>query len=409
MNPEQNSNVDPVILGSQSKTCSFCQKSHALEDWHFLRWKPWKPYQERIKVSFSMRLCYGCLPDNPLPRLFPERKVCKIPNCSQKHPTVLHTASVCEKSSVDMGVGTESIADTQVSNAMASTVQHASTLNGETCERTAMAIVPVKVHSRKTSQTVVTLAFLDSGSSAAFCTESLMKKLDERRPKVKISLSTLEKRNSLVDSYLFCDITVSDLDKNDFINLTTLYTRPEIPVNGEDIPTQEFIDCWHQINGAFIPHVDTDIGLLIASNVPEPLDPIKVKHGQNGGPYASRTSIGWAINSLLGRHCNRSQSKSASFLVKVDPQFQRMVEDFYNRNFTDCFVDDTTEMLQDELRFMQNAKKIQLKDGLYQIPLPFKDHMVSVPNNKLQALSRITWLKKDLRAILGCMMIAVCS
>ena len=67
-----------------------------------------------------------------------------------------------------------------------------------------------------------------------------------------------------------------------------------------------------------------------------------------------------------------------------------MVEDFYNRDFTDCFVDDRTEMSQDELRFMQNAKKIQFKE----IPLPFKDHVVSVPKNKLQALSRITWLKK---------------
>ena len=233
-NPEQNSDADPVVLGSQSVTCPFCQKSHALEDCRFLRWKP---YQERIKFLSSMRLCFGCLSDNHVARLCPQRKVCKIPNCSRKHPTVLHTTSVREKSSVDIGVGTESIADTQVSNAMASTVQHANTLNGDTCGRIAMAVVPIKVHSRKTNRTVVTLAFLDSGSTATFCTESLMKKLDERGPEVKISLSTLEKKNSLVDSYLLRDITVSDLDENDFINLSTLYTRPEIPVNGEDIPT----------------------------------------------------------------------------------------------------------------------------------------------------------------------------
>ena len=392
-NPEQYSDANPVVLGSQSVTCPFCQKSHALEDCRFLRWKP---YQERIKFLSSMRLCFGCLSDNHVARLCPQRKVCKIPNCSRKHPTVLHTTSVREKSSVDIGVGTESIADTQVSNAMASTVQHANTLHGDTCGRIAMAVVPVKVHSRKTNRTVVTLAFLDSGSTATFCTESLMKKLDERGPEIKISLSTLEKKNSLVDSYLLRDITVSDLDENDFINLSTLYTRPEIPVNGEDIPTQEDVDRWPHLNGVFIPHVDTEIGLLIASDVPEALDPIEVKHSQNGGPYAARTRIGWAINGPLGRRRNRSQSKSTSFLVRVDPQFQRMVEDFYNRDFTDCFVDDTTEMSQDELRFMQNAKKIQLNDGHYQIPLPFKDHVVSVPNNKQQALSRITWLKKRL-------------
>ena len=61
------------------------------------------------------------------------------------------------------------------------------TLNGETRGRTAIAVVPVKVHSRKSNRTVVTFAFLDTGSSATFCTESLMKKLEERGPKVKIS------------------------------------------------------------------------------------------------------------------------------------------------------------------------------------------------------------------------------
>ena len=163
----QNSDVDPVVLGSQSKTGPFCQKSHALEDCHFLRWKP---YQERIKYLSSMRLCYGCLSDNHAARLCHQRIVSQIPNCSRKHPTVLHTASVREKSSVDIGVGTESIADTQVSNAVASTVQHANTLNGETCGRTAMAVVPVEIHSRNTNRTGVTLTFLDSDSSATFCT-----------------------------------------------------------------------------------------------------------------------------------------------------------------------------------------------------------------------------------------------
>ena len=70
-NPEQNSDADPVVLGSQSVTCPFCQKSHALEDWRFLRWKP---YQEPIKFLSSMRLCFGCLSDNHVARLCPQHK-----------------------------------------------------------------------------------------------------------------------------------------------------------------------------------------------------------------------------------------------------------------------------------------------------------------------------------------------
>ena len=111
---------------------------------------PWKTatsldgnHTKRMDFLSSVRLRYGCLSDNHVARLCPQRKVVKIPNCSRKHPTVLHTASVREKSSVDIGVGLESIADTQVSNAMASTVQHANILNGEICGTTAMAVVPV--------------------------------------------------------------------------------------------------------------------------------------------------------------------------------------------------------------------------------------------------------------------------
>ena len=85
---------------------------------------------------------------------------------------------------------------------------------------------------------------------------------------------------------------MSDLDENHFVHLPTLYTRPEIPVSKEDIPTQEDVDQWPHLDGVFIPQVDAEIGLLIASDVPEALDPVEVKHSQNGGPYATRTWTG---------------------------------------------------------------------------------------------------------------------
>ena len=186
----------------------------------------------------------------------------------------------------------------------------------------------------------------------------------------KISLSTLAKRNSPVDSYLVRDLVVSDLDDNDFVKLHVLYSRPEIPVSKEDIPTQEDIDLWPHLNGVFIPRVDADIRLLIASDIPEALDAVEIRHSEHGGPYASRTRIGWAVNGPL-RRC-RSGTRIVSSFIKADPQLQQMVEDFYNHVFVDLFFDDTTEMSQDERCFMRNAEKIKFKDGHYEIPLPFK-------------------------------------
>ena len=203
---------------------------------------------------------------------------------------------------------------------------------------------------RAINRAVITHAFLDNGSSATFCAESLVRKLGVEVTKVKTSLSTLEKKNSRVESYLIRDLVVSDLDENDFVSLPALYTRPEIPVCEEDIPTQEDLDQWPHLGGVFIPRVDTEIGLLIVSDVPE------IRHSVNGGPYASRARIGWAVNGLLGR-C-RHGSQAVSSFVKVDPQLQHMVENFYSHDFGDSFADDTIEMSQDEHRFMQNAEKI---------------------------------------------------
>ena len=145
---------------------------------------------------------------------------------------------------------------------------------------------------RANNRTVITHAFLDNGSSATICTESLVRKLGVEGTKVKTSLSTLEKKNSRVECYLILNLVVSDLEENDFFSLPALYTRPEIQVCEEDIPTQEDVGQWPHLGGVFIPHVDTEIGLLIVSDVPEKLDPVEIRHSVNGGLYASRTRIG---------------------------------------------------------------------------------------------------------------------
>ena len=162
-----------------------------------------------------------------------------------------------------MGVETGVSTDTPVPNAMANAGECYCSLDlGEERPRTPMAIIPVKIHAKFSNKTIIMYTFLDNGSSATFCTESLMRKLGVDSTKVKISLSTLEKKNSPVDSYLIWDLVVSDLDENHFVHLPTLYTRPDIPFSKNDIPTQEDVDQWPHLDGLFIPQVDAEIGLL---------------------------------------------------------------------------------------------------------------------------------------------------
>ena len=75
-----------------------------------------------------------------------------------------------------------------------------------------------------------------------------------------------------------------------------------------------------------------------------------------------------------------------------------MVEEFYNREYSESIADDKKEMSQEEMRFMQNAKEtVRLENGNYQISLPFKDRDILVPNNKTQVLQGASCSKKRLQ------------
>lgn len=71
---------------------------------------------------------------------------------------------------------------------------------------------------------MITYAFLDSGSSSTCCTESWMAQLGINETRTLISLTTLKKRDSLMDSFIGKDLAFSDLDENVLIELLTLYT-----------------------------------------------------------------------------------------------------------------------------------------------------------------------------------------
>ena len=103
-----------------------------------------------------------------------------------------------------------------------------------------------------------------------------------------------------------------------------------------------------------MPNVSAEISLLIASDVPEALDPLEVKNSEHGGPYASRTRIGWVVNGPLGRY--HQGSHATSFFVKADTELQRMVEDFYNLDFNESVADNRTELSQDGRRFMASVE-----------------------------------------------------
>ena len=234
---------------SEEVLCSLCNSRHALDACEALRRLP---HPDRIQFLKSKHLCFGCLSSTHAVKECPERKTCTVANCTRKHPTILHTNSAGRIRASDISSASTSPqeASTRVRNGMVNLDR----------SRIGMAVVPVKVWLKATGPPVITYAFLDSGSSSTFCTESLMRQLGVNGTRTQISLTTLEKKDSLIDSFLVNDLVISDLDENVFIELPALYTRPEIPVSKEEIPTQGDIDQWPHLCGICLPEVDAEIG-----------------------------------------------------------------------------------------------------------------------------------------------------
>ena len=67
----------------------YCNNKHVLQDCLPLRWKP---YEKVIQFLASNKLCFWCLSNQHISRFVPQRKTCKIANCSRKHPSILHTS-----------------------------------------------------------------------------------------------------------------------------------------------------------------------------------------------------------------------------------------------------------------------------------------------------------------------------
>ena len=174
----------------------------------------------------SKRLCFGLSTEHTA-RNCPKRKTCAIVNCTRKHPTVLHTNSVARRPEANNATTSSSSREEvlHVQSAMVNADGKISALVGTDASKTAMAVVPVKVWPKGNGTPVITYAFLDNGSSSSFCTEALMRQLGVNGPRTLISLTTLDRKNSLTDSFVLQDLAISDLDENVFVKLPTLYTR----------------------------------------------------------------------------------------------------------------------------------------------------------------------------------------
>lgn len=165
-----------------------------------------------------------------------------------------------------------------------------------------LSILPVQVKSKRGQEILITYAFLDPGSTASFCTERLMNRLNLTGRKLGILLRTMG-QEKVVDSYMLKDLEVAGLESNNFCDLPEIYTQRSMPVHQGNIPQKRDLRKWPHLRHIQIPEIEADVDLLIGTNVPQALEPWEVIRAVDGGPYAIKTILGWTVNGpLRGDH-----------------------------------------------------------------------------------------------------------
>ena len=386
------SNEDRSSPTKATPKCHLCKGDHWLT-----RCRQFKKQTVEQRLTFVRKkgLCENCFQTGHAVQSCPKNSYCKIPTCSTKHSTFLHPKSPDQSNGnllIESPIGGGDRNATGNSNGYVNGDSQCA-LTGAGVSAIGLPIVPVKVRARSADPPVLTYAFLDSGSNTTFCSRQLMKSLAVGGEPTCLSLTTLGKQNSPTECTVF-KLEVFDLEEQNFVELPTVFSTPQLPVSTDSIPQQEDVIRYPYLQGIKLPKIDASVGLLIGNDVPKALEPKQVIGSKDKGPYAVKTVFGWTLNGPLDRKGN---SRYTANVIKADDELSQQFTRFCNQEFSDSAYDKGAGMSKEDLHatsIMEQSVKLQA--GHYEVALPWRSTPPSLPNNRPLAEHRLKLLRRRL-------------
>lgn len=189
-------------------------------------------------------------------------------------------------------------------------------------------------------------------------------------------------QKKVVGTNVVSGLEVAGLESGNFCDLSHIYTQRTMPVHNGNIPHQNDISQWSYLGDVYLPEINSEIELLIGSDVPRVLEPLDVIQSVGDGPYAVKTLLGWTVNGPLEGKNGDAQEQSVKSVkrisvVKLDELWKQQFEN----DFPEC-VRDVHEHSKEDRQFLDVvSSSAELVDGHYYIGLPFKERGICMPNN----------------------------
>ena len=394
----------------KGQNCILCKAPHDLDDCEaFLS----KSLAERKDFVWKNWLCLGCFKPGHISRACRNRKTCRL--CNLRHPTSLHDNDYMSSQSADRKFeGRYEVTTHRVKFGKTATTQTHHT-----------QILPVWIHhSKDPKYKVLVYALLDDQSDGCFITDATLERLRLEGLNVQLEISTVL-RTETINSKKVDGLVAKGFFENIEIPLPHTYTRRGIPVKHDQIPTSETARRWphlERIADKLMPYNrDLEVGLLIGVNCIQAIKPVEVIPGSTFDPYGSRTALGWGIIGKIQRsmeptedHEGASYNNTVTQEVKIGQESKMChfaLRTQVKEVFSPCQVNKMLELdfserevsghspSHEDRKFTEMMTKSihQLQDRHYEMPLPFKNVGIHLPDNRNLAVSRI----KKLRGRLG--------
>ncbi|XP_043241053.1 uncharacterized protein LOC122391322 [Amphibalanus amphitrite] len=394
--------VSATVVGADSgrhqtsRVCLFCSRDHWLDQCDDLR--TLAPH-EKNKFIREKGLCYGCLGKGHLVKECAKRRTCTI--CKMRHPTVMHNRSPSLPGASNDNDNHEG--DISRDNSSASQLVTNGRVKLDSALRasaestsTMMAVLPVKLLCSDHSSSVETYAFFDNGSSATFCSESLLKQLKAESKEIRLSMTTASVDNQQLNSRVVRGLAISDMNGDICIQLPPTYTLKSIPVKSGDMASNDELKQWTYLQDIQLTRIDAEVGLLIGSNCPEVLQPLEVRRSENGGPFAVRTALGWVIQGPRRGYQAEAEEVKVNRIqaARENSDLHRSFIDLYNQDFRDHGSSVEVGLSREDQLWLKEVENgVRHVNGRYEIPLPLRN-AGAFPSNKQQAERRAEGLRK---------------
>ena len=172
---------------------------------------------------------------------------------------------------------------------------------------------------------------------------------------------------------------------------------PKVPVKSESAPNMNDIRSWPLWRIWICKHVlRMRLSILIGTDCPNDYVRSKSGVGLPGEPCALKYSCGgW----LIGPTCKVEGDFEGcvNFLDGRCDELQNQIKSMYENEFTDSHASKNEMSREDKTVERLFDTECELVDGHFQIPLPWKDGIEDLPNNREMAAHRLSSLKKRLQ------------